>query len=451
MNKSTSILSATSPLAPASETEILTSATAVIDALGGTGKVAQLLGVGMSSVSNYRRQGFPYRTHAQIAMLCEQRGITCTPSVLGGLTPSLPAHFHYVPKIGPGKILKQFVDAGFTPIIAPILQPATPFITQLGAEMRRRLYGFTTPDGEEICLRPELTIPTVLELTALPKNARYCYEGIAFRHQPRGSTKPEEFTQVGIEIFNSDRQPCEDEHEILSLVIDAIKTAKLRHYVLNINDVSLFASTLEALNIPRSWRRQLVRAQGKSYFEQILTRLCKPRARPVLLNISDSETKMKNIFPPKEYPNVIDWLQERRKDANRPPIDADTVEQIRIIANLECDSAELPKEIGKILPKLPAKLTRILMNYTERLSMLRTIVANDIPIRFVAHLGRHLAYYTGFTFELQAPRLESRASIAVGGRYDTLISKIRPDLNAHGSAIGGSLNAERVAEAAALS
>ena len=48
----------------------LTTATDVIDALGGTQAVARLLNVGASAVSNYRRLGFPARAYYKLSLAC---------------------------------------------------------------------------------------------------------------------------------------------------------------------------------------------------------------------------------------------------------------------------------------------------------------------------------------------------------------------------------------------
>ena len=44
----------------------------IINALGGTGNLASLLGVKPSAVSNYRKKGFPARLHLKIISLCEE-------------------------------------------------------------------------------------------------------------------------------------------------------------------------------------------------------------------------------------------------------------------------------------------------------------------------------------------------------------------------------------------
>ena len=94
--------------------------------------------------------------------------------------------------------LRDFMAAGFIRVDTPILQPSAPFINRLGVEMQNRLYRFTDPGGEELCLRPDLTVPTAQKYVqdGIKGQARYCYQGTAFRYQKDGVGRPEEFTQT---------------------------------------------------------------------------------------------------------------------------------------------------------------------------------------------------------------------------------------------------------------
>ena len=47
----------------------------IIDLLGGTGFLDELLGVNLSAVSNYRKKGFPARLHYTIASICGDQRI----------------------------------------------------------------------------------------------------------------------------------------------------------------------------------------------------------------------------------------------------------------------------------------------------------------------------------------------------------------------------------------
>ena len=94
-----------------------------------------------------------------------------------------------------GALMDLFKSAGYEPVAPSILQPAGVFLDSLGESLRGRTYVFSDLDGEELCLRPDLTVPACrLYLERHPEadaTARYCYNGPAFRYQARGQQVPQ--------------------------------------------------------------------------------------------------------------------------------------------------------------------------------------------------------------------------------------------------------------------
>src|ERR1700761_8923526 len=92
-------------------------------------------------------------------------------------------------------------DNSYERIAPPVLQPAEPFLDLGGEDIRRRMFLTTDPDGHELCLRPDLTIPVSRDYLASPQAGTpqgFCYLGPVFRHRENG---PSEFMQAGIESF----------------------------------------------------------------------------------------------------------------------------------------------------------------------------------------------------------------------------------------------------------
>src|SRR4026209_2402056 len=58
------------------------------------------------------------------------------------------------------RLLGAFTRAGYEQVAPSIIQPAGLFLDVVGEALRARTYVFTDPDGEELCLRPDLTVPT---------------------------------------------------------------------------------------------------------------------------------------------------------------------------------------------------------------------------------------------------------------------------------------------------
>src|SRR5919109_1845576 len=102
------------------------------------------------------------------------------------------------------RLMAVFTGAGYERIAPAVIQPADLFLDVVGESLRARTYVFTDLDGQELCLRPDLTVPTCrlhLERHADANVvARYCYNGPAFRFQPTGAgaAHPREFRQAGI-------------------------------------------------------------------------------------------------------------------------------------------------------------------------------------------------------------------------------------------------------------
>src|SRR5713226_2507745 len=114
----------------------------------------------------------------------------------------------------PDALIASFERAGYARVAPAILQPAEPFLDLSGEDIRKRMYLTTDPQGHELCLRPDLTIPVsrdYLASSAAGKPQGFCYLGPVFRH-PRsdvsdfghsktGEGAPSEFLQAGIESF----------------------------------------------------------------------------------------------------------------------------------------------------------------------------------------------------------------------------------------------------------
>ena len=130
-------------------------------------------------------------------------------------------------------LLDRFRRAGYEQVAPSILQPADIFLDEIGEQIRSRTYVFTDLAGEELCLRPDLTVPVSrLYLERHPEanvEARYCYNGPAFRFQPAEASgaHPREFRQAGIECFGAKDREAAD-LEVVLLAVEAVRGAGLK-------------------------------------------------------------------------------------------------------------------------------------------------------------------------------------------------------------------------------
>jgi hypothetical protein len=122
-------------------------------------------------------------------------------------------------------LLLSFAQAGYSRAEPAILQPAEPFLDLSGEDIRKSLYLTTDAGGEELCLRPDLTIPVARDYLASAEAgqpAGFSYLGPVFRY--RGG-QPSEFLQAGIESFGRQDRAAADA-EMLALALEA--TSRVR-------------------------------------------------------------------------------------------------------------------------------------------------------------------------------------------------------------------------------
>jgi len=426
----------------------LSSASDVIDALGGTNAVADILDIGASSVSNYRKQGFPARSHFILAKICTERGLDVADAVFGGYqvkTRPAPRQSASAPIEAN---LGRLADAGFTPLSLPILQPAAPFIDRMGPEMQRRLFTFTDPGGEQLCLRPDLTIPTALAYIAAGKTdaARYCYQGTAFRYQPRGSGQPEEFTQLGLEIIGG-ASGLQDDMEVIYRILDIIQSIGLTaqdRITIKVTDFDMFTFFLDRLELSeaqkRAVRRTMERARNIDDFVRLMEAQATFAAPPRGDNLPDDPHHLIAGRSVAEIRNRLEMKQTAQENAlPRHLLDmiADFLRISDAPGGIEKYDTRYPEMKNWFTNRVDAMTDNIMPSMADYLSTDR--------LRFAPGINKSMAYYTGLSFEIYATGIER--PIAAGGRYDDLLHSLGAAQNI--SAVGGAIALERLARAVA--
>src|SRR6185503_10478236 len=138
-------------------------------------------------------------------------------------------------------LVAHYERAGYARVAPAILQPAEPFLDLSGEDIRRRMFLTADPGGNELCLRPDLTIPVsrdYLASRAAGEAAGFCYLGPVFRHR---SDAPAEFVQAGIESFARHDTAAADA-EMFALGLEATAHYGLAAPEIRMGDVGLFAA-----------------------------------------------------------------------------------------------------------------------------------------------------------------------------------------------------------------
>jgi ATP phosphoribosyltransferase regulatory subunit len=368
-------------------------------------------------------------------------------------------------------LMATFTRAGYERIEPAVIQPAGLFLDVVGEALRARTYVFTDPDGAELCLRPDLTVPTCrlhLERHGDPDTpARYCYSGPAFRYQPAGAdlAHPREFRQAGIESFAAaDREG--DDAAVLALTVQALREAGLDDLKIRIGDLGLFAALVQALPMPERWRARLKHQFWRpDAFRAELLRLTSGAAQatglpPDLIGSLDPadpagaealvlehiEKAGHELIGTRTAAEIAERLMDEAADMREQPLPAATAALIEGYVAVKAPARETAARLARLVRGHGVDLFVGLDAFERRLDL---IEAAGVGVAgFSAEFGRNLEYYTGFVFEIVAPGLGPGSPVAGGGRYDGLIAEVGAPRAV--PAVGASIHTERLLAARAL-
>lgn len=360
-------------------------------------------------------------------------------------------------------VMSVFMKAGYDAVAPAIIQPADVFLDVIGESLRARTYVFTDQDGAELCLRPDITVPTCrlhIERYADPMTpARYCYNGAAFRFQPQGATAahPREFRQAGIERFG-DKSREVAEAETVAIIIKAIEKTGFKDWTLRLGDLDLFSSILDAAGISPNWKKRLddaflrplsfrdalkgfatgVRPTSSNIPEEVLSSLRRDdmEASEAAVAVYLEEEAI-DLIGTRSLADITEHLVAVAEDRKEAPLDARAIDLIERYINVSGPAITAGEKISALIKAAPNGSGYALETYDRRLALLANAGIDLNRVSFSAEFGRTLAYYTGLVFEVNAAALGAKSPIAGGGRYDGLMraAGAGDDIPAIGAAI----------------
>jgi ATP phosphoribosyltransferase regulatory subunit len=369
-------------------------------------------------------------------------------------------------------VMDVFTGAGFDFIAPDILQPADMFLDSSGESIRSTAYVFSDPSGLELCLRPDLTVPTCryhLSHAAAPAGeARYCYSGPAFRCRSGvGVSGRAEFDQAGIEWFNA-AAPVPAEATVVQLAIDAVEAAGLSDYRVRLGDLGLFHALLGSIDMPERWRRRLGHQFWRPRaFHELLDILTGAKAH-VRTGISghidavadcdltsavdhvgrELERCDLTVVGGRTVVEIATRLLEKAEDRRDRPLEREARDRIDAYLAIEGAAPAVTAALRRI-GKSPTVFADAVGNYEDRLAELERRQLAPDRFLFAAGFGRDLEYYTGLVFEIDARVGGVRLPVAGGGRYDSLLSDIGSPVTV--PAVGCAIYTERLLIAVAAS
>lgn len=356
-------------------------------------------------------------------------------------------------------IMAVFERAGFEQIAPDIIQPADIFLERSGEDIRARTFVFNDPNGTELCLRPDLTVPACrfhLSHSAKPEaQARYCYLGPAFRF-PDERLSPQEFTQAGLEWFGA-TETIAAEARVLKLTISALEAAGASSLKVTLGDIGLFSALLEDIEMPARWRRRLRHQfwRPKAFHDLLETFTGTSQQKRSSISAVVDQVKGNGVEAVQDtlasvgtapvglrsLEDIAERLVEKSADRSEKPLDAKQRQAIEALLGItgSCDS---------VLEKLRAvsagkTYQGAIAAFAKRIEALEEQGLNPRRFDFSASFGRELEYYTGLVFQIEAESAEGKVAVAGGGRYDDLLSDLGAPQKI--SAVGCAIHTERLA------
>ncbi|MCC6776872.1 MAG: ATP phosphoribosyltransferase regulatory subunit [Hyphomicrobiales bacterium] len=347
------------------------------------------------------------------------------------------------PKRQGDALVAAFERAGYARVAPAILQPAEPFLDLSGEEIRRRMFLTSDPDGHELCLRPDLTIPVSRDYLASPAAGTpqgFCYLGPVFRHREAGSS---ESLQAGAVSFGRSDTAAADA-EMLALALEAVAQYDVTHPDVRLGDVGLFAALIAALDLAPPWKRRLIKDfNHKTSLTHDLDRLvvsaakARPEYQGVLAALAGSDPKAAHALVTdllsiagisavggRSVSEIAERFLEQAAIGAQAALPGDTRALIETFLAVAGDPDEAAAELRGFARDAGIALDAALDLFESRTGFLAARGVDVTRIRFSTALGRGLDYYTGCVFELHDPAGGDNGPLAAGGRYDGLLTRL---------------------------
>jgi ATP phosphoribosyltransferase regulatory subunit len=337
-------------------------------------------------------------------------------------------------------LLLSFAQAGYIQAEPAILQPAEPFLDLSGEDIRRSLYLTTDGGGEELCLRPDLTIPVARDYLASSRAgqpAGFSYLGPVFRYR---SGRPSEFLQAGIESFGRQDRAAADA-EMLALALEALSAFGLTEVEIRTGDMALFIALIDALDLYPVWRRRLIKDFNRKVsleqdlerltlatglareYEGVLAALAGSDRKAALALVTDlmSIAGTTNVGG-RSVSEIADrFLEQSTLKGGTLPRDAlDLIKRFLAISGNPDDAIA---RLRALASDAKLDITAAIDQFESRVGFMTARGIDIGSTRFSTSFGRGLDYYTGFEFELHSKGTGVEPLVA-GGRYDGLMSQL---------------------------
>ena len=336
------------------------------------------------------------------------------------------------------KILRTVKSKGFNYIELDSVIETNHIVERSGETFRRFIFSFKDQKGNELCLRPDLTIASCLRYLneKVKGTAKVHYYGQAFRKN-LNKTDPIIRNQIGFEIIGSKNEK-KDDKQIIETSIKSLSKFNYSSGNLVIGNVEIFKLLLNKLDIPKRWRLRMQRHFWReSYFNDLLKRLeTNSDVDPTIVEIDKAKYRrmlkgdQSKQIAGRSVNEILTRFNNKIKDPRRAKKGRNVAKIVKEFLKINCPIDKAANKLNHFFKKNKINL-RVQKDYFP-------IAKNKyakLNIRFSASFGRQLEYYTGMVFKIDIKSKSKKINIINGGRYDNLIadlgsSKIIPAVGA---------------------
>ena len=347
----------------------------------------------------------------------------------------------------PSSIREFFINKGYTFYNPAMTIPADIVMNFMGEDVRNRLLFTSSPGGDELCLRPDFTLPLAISYINNEVQAnKFVYDGYAFRF-PSINEKTRycpEFRQIGIENFG-DKSKIDVEGDVISQVCEILSSFYDDHLEIKISDIFMFYQLLNHLKIDtylfnrvrRLYWRGMSATKIKDSIKKIMNTRFDAKPRLDLIdeyknnNLSSIALIQKltgsddlSIFSGRRPDDIVKNYIDKSELINGTMINDTAIEQITEFLSIKGDISRVVKLLDNFQKKYHIDFAEGIENLENRVKILKkNQIAKDI-IEFNATLSRKVEYYTGLIFEIRTKNENKNEPIAIGGRYDKIFEEL---------------------------
>jgi ATP phosphoribosyltransferase regulatory subunit len=347
----------------------------------------------------------------------------------------------------------------------PMLLPASMVLELAGEGLRPRLFFATAPDGSELCLRPDLTIPAAVRYIAEADSdnapVAWACKGPVFRAPRDGEDRPPEFVQIGLERFG-DADAIQSDVTVFIAAWQACQAGQSGPLHVRFCDGGLLPLVLTQADLGDVWRQALseqtshsrafMRVLAQASGEAPSRQLEKLERDLVDLSIEAATARVEeaildgdlSLAATRSARDVAQHLKLRAARALAEPLPsaiAATLKQMAGFQHVGSLNASL-NQIVVLARHIDVDLQAWRTGWQARFS---AIVASApdalVRARFDALGEEAFDYYDGMAFDIALDSKFSRP-LATGGRYDRLVGELSQGKR-HARAVGCVIRPDR--------